>query len=197
MSLFSNHDGFPAHQISTLIKMPLNELLPLLNDFIKDGYLYIKRYGAHNYYCVKKRLDFDSASRVSLTPRVGQHIQIARTCYGHLAGKLGVMFMSHLLSELLIIKEGDQFDLTPKGYAIFCRFGMESVLLRRMHSIKPCLDWTERRYHLGSSLGKEMTRKFLQDNWVEYIQNTRAITITNKGQQEFRKYLGFTFSYID
>lgn len=87
------------------------------------------------------------AAPVSRTP---EHLRYARTCYDHLAGELAVKIYHYLQEENWLVLEGTA--LTPLGNAQFQRLGATLSPRARRKACCPCLDWSERRYHLAGTL---------------------------------------------
>lgn len=89
-------------------------------------------------------------------------LQDARTCYDHLAGKLGVQLTESMLKAGYLTLEGKQFVLTDEGTLFFTTFGIDLTALKRKRRSfsHACLDWSERRYHLAGALGCELLNQF-------------------------------------
>lgn len=200
----SNYDGLPLNQISYRTNIHINELRPILEILIEDGYLRKERYAAHNYYCLNKETVtsifnddiafFNVSNNLKELPPVNVNIPIrmARTCYGHLAGKLGVTFANHIVLEKFIEKNGVSYQLTSKGYDIFSSIIKDIFLLSKSEKfIDVCLDWTERRYHFSGVFGREISRKFFEYGWIKHFKGSRALKLTNKGKTGFFDLFNF------
>jgi len=116
----------------------------------------------------------------------------ARTCYDHLAGFWGVAVFDALVArDLLCVADGPA--LTPEGRSWFAEFCPEPVYAStsRRRSVRACLDWTERRSHLGGRLGAALLRRALEEGW--FVRDTalpRALRVTPKGRRAFAELLG-------
>jgi DNA-binding transcriptional ArsR family regulator len=88
----------------------------------------------------------------------------ARTCYDHLAGKLGVEIVSALQGKEIIQPWGKVFELTDAGHESLCGFGIDcsTLLAERRLFAAQCLDFTERRYHLRGALGAAFLSRMTQ-----------------------------------
>ncbi|GLY63844.1 ArsR/SmtB family transcription factor [Amycolatopsis taiwanensis] len=106
-----------------------------------------------------------------------------RTCYRHLAGALGVAIADDL-RRLGIITE--HWDLGPTGADWFAALGVDPAASRRPQ-IRPCLDWTERRDHLAGSLADGLCQQFLDTDWIQRRQATRAVDLTDTGREALRE----------
>jgi len=120
-------------------------------------------------------------------------LQDARTCYDHLAGKLGVQLTESLLNAGFLKLEEKQFLITDEGTQFFTDFGLDlDDLKRKRRSFShACLDWSERRYHLAGALGKGMLTRFLSLGWVTRVPSIRAIKVTEKGRAGFKEVFKF------
>jgi DNA-binding transcriptional ArsR family regulator len=120
-------------------------------------------------------------------------LRAARTCYDHLAGHLGVALADALVARGDIELSSDAGIVTDKGAALFDRLGIDldagSKRKGRM-LCRPCLDWSERRPHLAGAIGAALCKHCLTQGWIKHVDGTRALTITVKGQRNFRDQFG-------
>ncbi|HEX6361177.1 metalloregulator ArsR/SmtB family transcription factor [Actinophytocola sp.] len=100
----------------------------------------------------------------------------ARTCYDHLAGRLGVSLRDGMLAEGLI-DDRDGLTVTPHGRNTLAELGVELPRSRRS-LLRDCLDWTERREHLAGALPAALLRRALDAGWLTRDPH-RAITINH------------------
>lgn len=116
-------------------------------------------------------------------------VKYCRTCYDHLAGKVGVLIADKLVSRKIIKLQDKTFIVTKKGNIFFSKFGLELVKLKKQkrYYSKACLDWSERKYHLAGSLGNALLEKMLELDWLRKTKNSRAIVITSLGQNELKE----------
>lgn len=116
-------------------------------------------------------------------------LQGARTCYDHLAGKLGVQLTDSLVNAGYLQLEEKQFLITSEGTQFFTNFGLDlAELKRKRRSFSPaCLDWSERRYHLAGALGQGILAHLLSLGWVTRVPSIRAIKVTEKGRAGFKE----------
>ncbi len=114
-----------------------------------------------------------------------------RTCYDHLAGRLGVAITAAMTERELLDDEGG-FALTEAGSAwLTGPMGIEADTLRTRRPIaRPCLDWTERRTHLGGAAGAQLYRRLQALDWVRRAGSGRAVMLTQKGEIGLREALG-------
>jgi len=127
-------------------------------------------------------------------PRSAQEeaIRFARTCYDHLAGHLGVAIADALRARGAIVLEEDGGAVTEAGSEFFAAFGIDLGGRTRTRRIfcRPCLDWSERRYHIAGFVGAEIWRCCLARGWLARAREGRAVRITPDGCAGLREMLG-------
>ncbi|WP_327678729.1 ArsR/SmtB family transcription factor [Kitasatospora sp. NBC_00458] len=120
----------------------------------------------------------------------------ARTCYDHLAGRLGVAVSDAVLARGLVADDAGP-ALTERGRAWLAELGVELPARSGRGGGRPvvrsCLDWTERRGHLGGAFGAVLCRTALDRAWVERIGSGRALRVTPDGDRALRELLGVEF----
>ncbi|MET9397845.1 winged helix-turn-helix domain-containing protein [Kitasatospora sp. NPDC002965] len=120
----------------------------------------------------------------------------ARTCYDHLAGRLGVAVCDAVLARGLVAEDSGP-ALTERGRAWLAELGVELPARSGRGGGRPvvrsCLDWTERRGHLGGAFGAALCRTALDRAWVERIGSGRALRVTAEGDRALRELLGVEF----
>lgn len=116
----------------------------------------------------------------------------ARTCYDHLAGKLGVGMTQALCERELLRYEGRQFHLTEQGAAWCDGIGLDwrQAKIRRRAFAAPCLDWSERRDHLAGALGAAIASYCFEQDWLRRVKSSRAVEVTTAGRDAFIHYFG-------
>lgn len=172
-----------------------------LGKLCAGGVLAILRQGRHNYYRIAgpEIAAAIQALRVIAPDAAPQPIKLddvrlARTCYKHLAGRLGVAVTAALEGRDLLRRQGDDFVLTPGGEGFFAALGIVPDELRRgrRHFARQCLDWSERRPHLGGALGVALTDQFLALKWLRRVPGARAVRLTKTGAAQLQRRLGIT-----
>lgn len=120
-------------------------------------------------------------------------LRAARTCYDHLAGHLGVALADALIANGQIELTTDAGIVTDSGAALFDRLGidLDNGSNRKGRMVcRPCLDWSERRPHLAGAVGAALCKHCFSEGWIRHAEGTRAVTITAKGQRNFREVFG-------
>jgi hypothetical protein len=118
--------------------------------------------------------------------RQARELQDARVCYDHLAGRLSVDLAEFFTSRGLIVFEDEAAQITLEGLKFLAEFGIDlSEGTKRRHLCRACLDWTERRPHIGGVAGAALAKRCFDLGWIERMKNSRAINITDLGKQGF------------
>jgi DNA-binding transcriptional ArsR family regulator len=134
----------------------------------------------------------------------------ARTCYNHLAGRLGVGLFAGLLSHGLLSGGDGQhhpdravhdrlsapgrdlcYRLTPRGEEVLGGIGVDlDAVLARRPAIRYCLDWSEQQHHLAGPLGTALAGRLFALGWVTRTQQRRVIRVTEAGREKLPEVLG-------
>lgn len=119
-------------------------------------------------------------------------LRAARTCYDHLAGRLGVALADALVKEQRIVLGEDGGEVTAKGARFLAEFGIDPDAIRRRRRAfcRPCLDWSERRPHLAGALGAALAARCFELGWTERMRDSRAVTISAAGRDGFTETFG-------
>jgi DNA-binding transcriptional ArsR family regulator len=121
-------------------------------------------------------------------------LRFARTCYGHLAGRLGVALRDRLLAVEHLRADGVEHRVTPAGEAWFAELGVDVRAARaaRRSFARACLDWSERRPHLAGALGDAMLVALVERGWIGRLDGERAVELTAAGADGLAASLGLS-----
>jgi DNA-binding transcriptional ArsR family regulator len=111
-------------------------------------------------------------------------LRFARTCYDHLAGQLGVAIADALVANGHIVLTEEGGEVTDAGSRFLTTFGADlaSKFRNRRIFCRPCLDWSERRYHIAGLVGSEIWRRCMELDWLIRGRDTRAVRVTSVGR---------------
>jgi DNA-binding transcriptional ArsR family regulator len=162
----------------------------------------VQAQGKHRYYSlggtrVARALEGLSVlagdARGTFVPNTPHRLRAARTCYDHMAGTLGVAIHDcfERLGWLSALPH-QTYDLTPTGSQALSDLGVDMMTARasRRRFAFPCLDWSERRAHIGGALGAAFLRLALKRKWVTQELDSRALQITTAGRREMATRFG-------
>ncbi|MFE5796969.1 ArsR/SmtB family transcription factor [Streptomyces sp. NPDC056503] len=131
----------------------------------------------------------DGAPRSLAAVSAGRAMARGRTCYDHLAGRLGIAVADALTARGLL-RQDTGFALTDEGLEWFARLGIPLVRKGRRPLARGCLDWTERRPHLAGLAGAALCAHALDSGWCVRIGSERAVRVTPAGERALRRELG-------
>lgn len=176
-----------------------------LNRLISERLIKVHAQGKHRYYSLEgpgiagvlEQLSvLAGGAAVEFVPNTPDRLRFARTCYDHIAGALGVSLHDRLQALRWLAtssgNDGDQYDLTPAGTRSLAALGIDIEAARKLRRrfACPCLDWSERRPHLGGALGAALLRLALRKKWVAQDLDSRALRVTKHGSREMRARFG-------
>jgi DNA-binding transcriptional ArsR family regulator len=124
-----------------------------------------------------------------------ERLREGRTCYDHLAGRLGVAVTDALLARRALRRRDGAFVLTGPGEQLFRSIDVDvgAAGERRRAFALACQDWTERRSHLAGALGAELCDRLFELGWIARRGPGRAVVLTEAGGAGLRKLLRLEF----
>lgn len=176
-----------------------------LSKLAAGGLLVVEKQGRHRYHrlaspMVARMLESimqvaaDARPRAIVTGPRDKALRAARTCYDHLAGHLGVALADAMIANRQIELTADAGIVTANGATLFEGLGIALDTRKPERSkrilCRPCLDWSERRPHIGGALGAALCAHCLTAGWIRRVDGSRAVSVTTKGRQKFREYFG-------
>jgi DNA-binding transcriptional ArsR family regulator len=199
----------PAGELAMTANVTPQTASEHLAKLVRGRLLSVERQGRHRYYrlactevadAVEALLVLTARARVAAVGVPSSRAEVgslghARTCYGHLAGWLGVQ-IAEKLEERGLIQEfsAKNYLVTASGREWFEALGVEvpSSAAAQKKLARRCLDWTERRHHLAGTLGCTMFKRFRELRWLAPIRDTRAVRVTLEGRTRVSKLLGIS-----
>ena len=170
-----------------------------LNRLKAERLVRVAAQGKHRYFSLES--ERVAALLESLSVLAGQsrdtfvastptHLRASRTCYDHLAGTVGVALHDRLMAldwlEPDSAENEDAYAVTEKGAKALGSLGIDVAAARRLRRrfAFACLDWSERRPHVGGAIGAALLRVALERRWVAQDRESRAVRVTALGQRE-------------
>jgi DNA-binding transcriptional ArsR family regulator len=109
-------------------------------------------------------------------------LRFARSCYDHLAGQVGVAVTDSLVAMGHIVLTDEGGEVTSSGGRFLSSFGVDLLPQTRRIFCQPCLDWSERRYHLKGLVGARILDRLLDLGWLKGVSGSRALQLTSSGR---------------
>lgn len=196
-----------------------------LARLVDGGLLRVEPSGRHRYYRLAGRdvgLALEALAVIAPQPPVtslrestrAAALRRARTCYDHLAGRVGVRLTQALVDRGALVRtdgasgtarnaldrlaapaRSEPYRLGPAAAAVFTGIGVDlDALLARPAGSRPllrfCVDWSEQRYHLAGALGAAVLQRAHESGWVVRRSSGRAVEVTDAGWRAFGTALG-------
>ena len=195
--------GGPASvsELMTVVAVEQSRLSNHLAVLRQRGLVRATRQGRHVLYelhdAAVGRL-VESLSQIGAAPArtvKSAPVAQARTCYDHLAGRLGVAVFKALVARGALKTQKDvpgEVELTPRAERVFDTLGVDLAVVRqeRRRLATACLDWTERQPHLGGALGAALWGELMARGWIVRRPGTRAVVLTAAGTRGLKRTLG-------
>ena len=160
----------------------------------------IAKQGRHRYYrlasadvarAIESLMSIAPAQRAAsvASANVSDDLRRARVCYDHLAGEAGVQLLARLRAAGYVRGKDDAMELTSAGATWCGRIGIDfdSLTATRRRVCRPCLDWTERRTHLGGSLGAALLERLIGLRYARRLRDSRVVALTVQGEHFLEK----------
>jgi hypothetical protein len=163
------------------------------------------RQGRHRYYRlagphVAQMLEsimhvaIDGPPRYQPRSKIDDQMRHARTCYDHIAGALGVDLADSMMAHGFVILGDEAGEVTPAGTEFLTGLGVDLAAARAKRRVfcRPCLDWTERRPHIGGAVGAALAKRCFELKWLEQVRDSRALAITSAGRRGLLEAFGLS-----
>ena len=189
------HTGLELSRHCGLARSTVSEHLGVLVD---AGLVTVEAQGRHRYFRLR------SAEVAELIEALGEALPRpitakrsmpaglahARSCYDHLAGTLGVRLFDSLLARGWLETDDGGLALTDAGRSGLDELGVEWLGSTRP-AVRRCVDWSERRTHLGGAVGAALLAHMLSERWLRRgARQRRVLEVTRLGRTEFVRQLG-------
>lgn len=205
--LFSLMDGLAktSTELAMVAEVSPSTASVHLNRLRTESLIKVQVQGKHRYYCLAGPNVARALERLSVLagdprprfiPKAPDRLRVARTCYDHAAGTLAVFLHDRFLAfEWIEFSPEDgasAYEVTRTGLKAIEALGIDVEAARalRRQFAYGCLDWSERRPHLGGAMGAALLKLLLTRKWLTQDQDSRALYVTRVGQREMRARFG-------
>lgn len=181
--------AWTATELSVVADIAASTASGHLNRLLSKGLIICLTQGRHRYYSLaghhiagllENLMGVSMGTHAAPASRTPVNLRYARTCYDHLAGELAVSIYEYMLREKWLTADGS--ELTSSGKICFAKMGVVPEPRSRRRPCCPCLDWSERRYHLGGNAGSALLTLFLQKKWLTRVPGYREVNVTDAGR---------------
>lgn len=176
-----------------------------LSKLVDAGLVRVEPAGRHRYFRIASREVADLLEQMDALdlpethapqrPKPGHGLSIARSCYDHIAGQLGVDLHDAFIARRWVEVDDLQPHLTDSGAALVTDLGIDLEHLRTLKRplLRLDLDWTERRDHLAGSVAAALMTTTIERSWLARRTDKRQLTVTETGRREFAEHFGLRF----
>jgi len=167
-----------------------------LAKLVKAGLLSVVKRGRLRYYqFTNPNVAYVIEAIANLVPKDSlmppdnsdsSRIKYCRTCYDHLAGKVGVSITDKLLSRKILEVSHQDFKISSSGIKWFDSLDISIVELKgsKRALARQCLDWSEKRPHISGAVGAALANKLFDLKWLQRVKNSRIVSVTPLGQKK-------------
>jgi DNA-binding transcriptional ArsR family regulator len=177
-----------------------------LAKMVDGGLLAVARQGRHRYYRLASTRVGAMIEQIMLVAAIDgppryrprtlgdDDFALARSCYDHLAGRLGLAIADAMVGGDYLVLDADAGAITSRGALFLTELGID--MAPRDHKggkrifCRPCLDRTERRPHLAGALGAKLASRYFELGWIERSRDSRTVRITEPGRNGLRDAFG-------
>ena len=199
-SLLDGH-ARTATELATLAEVGASTASAHLSRLRDDGLLSMVAQGKHRYYrlastevarALEALLVVAGVPATPFSPSTPDRLRQARTCYDHMAGTVAVTVHDQLLAQGWLLDDEGEYRLSEAGAAGMAALGIDVPQLhkQRRRFACACLDWSERRAHLGGALGAAILQLALRQRWAERELDSRALRLTPAGERRLLASFG-------
>jgi DNA-binding transcriptional ArsR family regulator len=191
----TEHEALPASELAARAGVAPSTASEHLSRLVAGGFLASRKNGRHRYFSLADPAVADAIEALAIVapqPPVrslreatrSELIRSARTCYDHLAGRIGVELAAALEQEQVVVRENGGYELGPGAEARCDALGidLEELKAQRRPVVRSCLDWSERELHVAGALGAALTSRFFELGWIRRRDGNRSVELTNEGR---------------
>ncbi len=193
--------ALPAGELARIARITPQTASTHLDKLFRGHLLAVEVQGRHHYYRLRNthvaelleslsRVAFPAPALTTMQNDRARTLRFARTCYGHLAGQLGVAVTQALNAGNCLCDDDVGYHVTTKGEVWFRALGIELAALTQRPLTRRCLDWSERRHHLAGALGVALLKQMIELKWVVRVRESRALRLSDRGRVALQSQVG-------
>lgn len=205
LAVLANGLAQPAGELARSAGVSAATASEHLAKLTEAGWLSVEKNGRHRYYRITRpevlEIVESLAGMAQIRPvrslqgsRASKALRLARTCYDHLAGSVGVTVFERLQQQGGIAQVAGDWTVRTDA-PVFLSLGLPvSGVVRpgKRPPVRACLDWSERRHHLAGALGAVMFSYMTEQGWCERTPGDRSVIITEEGWSALGTGLGIS-----
>ena len=199
----TEYEALPASALAAWAGVAPSTASEHLRRLVAGGFLVSRRSGRHRYFSLADPAVADAVEALACVapqPLVrslreatqSELLRSARTCYDHLAGRLGVALAAALERDQVVVPRNGDYALGAGAEARCGPLGIELAKLegRRRPLVRGCPDWSERELHVAGSLGAALATRLFELRWIRRRERNRSVEVTGEGREGLTRELG-------
>jgi DNA-binding transcriptional ArsR family regulator len=197
--------ALPASELAARARIAPSTASEHLARLVDGGFLVRGNEGRHRYYELAGAAVAEAVEALALVAPQrpvrslreatrAELLRNARTCYDHLAGRLGVALAQALERQHIIRRDKGALVLGESAEPRLAELGIEIDRIQRQRRpvVRGCMDWSERELHVAGSLGAAFASRFFELGWIKRHEATRVVLVTDAGRAAFWRELEMT-----
>lgn len=201
LSALMDGRAWTATELSAVTDVAPSTASAHLNRLINSGLIVCLAQGRHRYYrltgsdiaaLIENMMGVSWRRVAAPDSRTPAALRTARTCYDHLAGEIAVQIYAAMQQQGWITADGSA--ITRSGQQQFAALQIDLSQPGRRKACCGCLDWSERRFHLGGYAGAALLSAFEQQGWLTRNPGYREVQFSAAGLQRLQQTFGVTRS---
>jgi DNA-binding transcriptional ArsR family regulator len=207
VSALMNDGPLPATALAARGRVAPSTASEHLARLVAGGFLSSEKRGRHRYYRLADpavATAVEALAVVAPQPQVrslreatrSELLRHARTCYDHLAGRVGVALARSLEQDGTIVRRDGDYELGPEVERRLATMGIDLQALRngRRPLVRGCVDWSERELHVAGALGAAVASRLFELGWIKRRDGNRSVEVTAEGHAGLSSELGIDHS---
>jgi DNA-binding transcriptional ArsR family regulator len=193
----TEHEALPASALAAHAGIAPSTASEHLRRLVEGGFLVSRKNGRHRYFSLADPAVAEAIEALAIVapqPRVrslreatkSELIRSARTCYDHLAGRLGVALATALEREQVVVRQNGDYKLGPAAEGRCASLGVDLAELQaqRRPVVRGCLDWSERELHVAGALGAAIANRLFELGWIHRREGNRSVEVSEQARLE-------------
>jgi DNA-binding transcriptional ArsR family regulator len=188
----TEHEALPASALAAHAGIAPSTASEHLRRLVDGGFVVAKKNGRHRYFSLADPAVAEAVEALAIVapqPPVrslreatrSELIREARTCYDHLAGRLGVALAAALERREVVVRRNGGYELAHGAEALCAELEIDLAELeaQRRPVVRGCLDWSERELHVAGAFGAALTNRFLELGWIRRRKGNRSVEVVD------------------
>jgi len=189
----TEHEALPASALAAHAGIAPSTASEHLRRLVDGGFVVGRKNGRHRYFSLADPAVAEAVEALAIVapqPPVrslreatrSELIREARTCYDHLAGRLGVALAAALERREVVVRRNGGYELARGAEALCAELEIDLAELeaQRRPVVRGCLDWSERELHVAGAFGAAIATRLFELGWIRRREGNRSVEVTDE-----------------